>query len=220
MPRRKRLIPLRDKEQTKRIMVDSVGEVLREEGYKGLFINRLDRLGTELGFTKKLIYKYFGGLDGLVEAFAMEQDYWMMYSAAMKDSISSVAAKESELLVSETLQRQLAFFFREVEMQELIRWELSGESELMKSIHLTRELMGERFMELTEPVFKDSGVSLEAVSALLVAGIYYIVLHAKHNGPMFCNLDVVSEAGQTELMKTIGQIVGWAYKEARESQTK
>src|SRR5262245_61271359 len=54
-------------------ILDAVARLLPESGFDGLAINAIAR---EAGVDKVLIYRYFGGLPGLLEAFAQRGDYW------------------------------------------------------------------------------------------------------------------------------------------------
>ena len=47
---------IRNKEFTKRKLIDAVGEIFRTEGHTGLGVNKVAK---RAGVTKKLIYDYF-----------------------------------------------------------------------------------------------------------------------------------------------------------------
>jgi AcrR family transcriptional regulator len=202
---------MKDKEQTKKRLIQAVGEILKNEGYSGLGVNRIAK---QAGVNKKLIYRYFGGLNFLIEAYIVEKDYWMIFSDKMKEVISQNDFPNSEKLITAVLQNQFKFFFSEKDMQRLILWELSADSPLMQSIHNARESMGQKFLELTDLHFQGSSVNFRAIAALLVGGIYYTILHTIFNGSKFADMDINSEKGQSEMLKAIEQIVGWAFKEA------
>ncbi|NJO93079.1 MAG: hypothetical protein HC831_32060 [Chloroflexia bacterium] len=42
-----------------------------------------------------------------------------------------------------------------------------------------------------EDVFKDSGIDFNAISAIIIAGVYYLILHKEHS--TFCMVDVKNE---------------------------
>jgi AcrR family transcriptional regulator len=48
---------IKNKELTKRKLIDAVGEVFPKEGHTGLGVNKVAK---QAGVTKKLIYDYFG----------------------------------------------------------------------------------------------------------------------------------------------------------------
>lgn len=161
-----------------------------------------------------MIYRYFGNVNYLIEAYVIENDYWMKFSDKVREMIDQNSYSGSQPLITDILQNQFKFFFSEPEMQALILWEISGDSPLMRSIHNARESMGQKFLELTDSHFKGTNVNFRAIAALLVGGIYYTILHTRFNGGMFSDIDVNSEEGKNEILMAIKQIVGWAFHEA------
>lgn len=202
---------MKDKENTKRKLVLAVGKIIKEEGFTNLKISRIAKIAE---VDRKLIYRYFGSLDYLVEAYILENDYWMVFRDQMKQMLVDKEFAGSEDLITEILQNQFKFFASQKDMQRLILWELSVKSPLMRSIHNTRELMGREFLELADPHFAGGKVNFRAIAALLVGGIYYTILHTVNNGGTFAGIDLNTESGKEHILEAIGQIVEWAYKEA------
>jgi len=203
---------MKNKEETKKRLVNAVGEILKNEGYSALGVNNIAR---KSGVNKGLIYRYFGKLDYLVETYVVENDYWLEFFKQTKQLVQESQPESLQLLISQILQNQFKFFLSEPDMQRLIHWELSGESPLMKSIHNARESNGQRILEMTDDHFKNQKVNFRAVSALLVGGIYYTILHSRFVGGTFCDLDINSKDGQNEILKAIEQTVGWAFDSSK-----
>src|SRR5690606_28110531 len=65
--------PIRDKERTKRRLIATVVKVLQKYTYAGLTITNIAK---ESGLNPQLIYLYFGNLDGLIEEYILEKDFW------------------------------------------------------------------------------------------------------------------------------------------------
>ena len=63
----------RNRNRTQEALVEAVGAVIDEGGVPSLGVNAVAR---RAGVDKALIYRYFDGLDGLVEAFAHSEDFW------------------------------------------------------------------------------------------------------------------------------------------------
>ncbi|MBW4888939.1 TetR/AcrR family transcriptional regulator [Mucilaginibacter sp. HMF5004] len=202
---------IKDKELTKRKLIEAVGAILQTQGFGHLGVNNIAR---KAGVNKKLIYRYFGGVDQLVEAYVVERDYWMTFSDQMNNLIADFSGKSTKPLVTGILKEQFSFFDQHKEMQSLILWELSTESKLMRSIHNAREAMGQKAFELTDKHFENTKVNFRAVSALLVGGIYYAILHKRFNGGKICDIDVGTEKGKEEILSTINNIIDWAYQMA------
>jgi AcrR family transcriptional regulator len=203
---------VKNREQTMRRLITSVGEILKSDGYSGLGVNKIAK---HAGVSKKLIYRYFGSLNYLIEAYVVENDYWLQFTKKIEEVVAESAPPSTQALVTEILKNQFTYFLNEREMQRLILWEISSDSQLMKSIHHAREARGQKLFEMTDEHFKTDKVNFRAVAALLVGGIYYTILHTRFNGGLFCDMDINSQDGQKEMLKAIEQIVGWSFKEAK-----
>jgi AcrR family transcriptional regulator len=202
---------MKNKEETKRKLIKAVGEILKAEGYAKLGVNNIAR---QAGVNKKLIYRYFGTVDYLIEAYVVENDYWMTFSENLKSLVLNNTYPDTQSLITAILQNQFLYFFSEVEMQRLILWEISTESPLMKSIHSARETMGQQFLQMTDPHFDGSKVNFRSIAALLVGGIYYTVLHSRFNGGMFADININEQNGREQILISINQILNWAFSEA------
>lgn len=199
----------KNKEQTKRKLIEAVAVIFRTEGYRGLGVNKVAKLA---GVHKKLIYRYFGGFEQLVEAYVVETDYWMQFADNMKQLSVPKDLAETKRLIGYVLKNQFLYFQSNKEMQQLILWELSTDSNLMRSIHRTREAMGQQLLELTDPYFAKSQINFRAVAALLVGGIYYTILHTHHNGGMFSDVNLATETGKNDILKAIDQILNLLFE--------
>jgi DNA-binding transcriptional regulator YbjK len=202
---------IKNKESTKRKLIWALGETIKLEGFNSLSASKVARKAE---VDRKLITRYFGGLDQLIEAYVVENDYWLLFTEHINELLESNKFAGSKDLITSVLQNQFSYFFAEKDMQRLILWELTTNSPLMKSIHNARESMGQKLLELTDVHFKNSNVNLRAIGALIVGGIYYTILHTINNGGTFTDMNISSESGQAEISKAIEQIIGWAYKEA------
>ncbi|RAJ35652.1 TetR/AcrR family transcriptional regulator [Pedobacter cryoconitis] len=199
----------RNKEQTKRKLLQAVGEIIIEKGYAGLGVNKI---ANKAGVDKKLIYRYFGDGNTLVETYILEKDYWLGFADKLQEFNDIKTPDQAKETISTMLERQFNFLYEEEAMQHMILEELTSKSPLMASICNIRGTIGASLLKHTDPHFKNSEVNFRAVSALLVSGIYYLVLQAKINGGTICGIDINSTEGRKEITKTIRHIIEWAYE--------
>jgi AcrR family transcriptional regulator len=204
---------MKNKEETKRRLIEAVGEILKTEGHRSLGVNNIARKAE---VNKKLIYRYFQNVNGVIEAYVVERDYWMVFFNKMNETLSLENPSSTKELITSILQNQFKFFLTEQEMQRLILWEISEDSPLMRSIHNARESMGQGLLQLSDEHFNDSKVNFRAIAALLVGGIYYTILHTRFNGGIICDVNINSQEGKSEMINAIKQIVGWAFEKAEE----
>jgi AcrR family transcriptional regulator len=65
---------VRDRSATERAILAAAKGLLAEEGFQNFGINAVAR---RAGCDKQLIYRYYGGLDGLVEAIGTDLGTWV-----------------------------------------------------------------------------------------------------------------------------------------------
>ncbi|MBB6107634.1 AcrR family transcriptional regulator [Mucilaginibacter lappiensis] len=93
---------IRNKELTKRKLIDAVGEIFRKEGHTGLGVNKVAK---QAGVAKKLIYDYFErDFDNLVEAYILETDYWLTFAGSVQELIDRRSFSDNQKLITDILQ--------------------------------------------------------------------------------------------------------------------
>ncbi|RYE58921.1 MAG: hypothetical protein EOP48_02365, partial [Sphingobacteriales bacterium] len=170
------------------------------------------------GKDKNLIRYHFSGLAGLQKAYIREKDYWPPFFERFSVGPDSTAF-DLEQLFSELMAENLRFFYGDTEMQKIILWQISERNALMRSISDAREADGEQLLGLTDKFFSGTEVNFRAVIALLLGGAYYMVLHANGNGSVVCGIDVHLERDRADVLRTIGQVVGWAFAQVDDGLT-
>lgn len=200
---------LRDKARTKARMVASVGKVIQKKGYAGL---NLTNVATECGVDVKLIRNYFGNLDNLVEEYISQRDFWKHVA---KDNINSMVSSPGIIgseEITDLLQNQFNTLLKDKILQSIIHWELGEQNKLLRKIADQREMIGEKLFSKIEPSFKNAGVNIRAVLAILIGGVYYLSLHGKNNGSLFCGIDINTTNGEKQIDDAIRYLVFCAYE--------
>jgi len=200
----------RNAEDKKARLIGAVGELLTENGYQGLGVNKV---AARAGVSKPMVYEYFGSLNGLLKAYIAQTDPWLPYfeSLALPENPTMEELKDCFIKM---LQDQFRYFHQEKEMQKLVHWQISETNALMRSASLMREREGLRLLALTEQHFKDSGVSLKAVLAFLVGGVYFNVLNDSAGAGTVAGIDLRNQRDFDQMLETIARIVGWAFESA------
>ena len=60
---------MKDKEVTKRNLINAVGDIINTSGFNQV---KISKVAKAAGVDRKLIYRYFGNLNNLVEAFMLK----------------------------------------------------------------------------------------------------------------------------------------------------
>jgi AcrR family transcriptional regulator len=196
----------RDRDKKKDKILRALGRILRKNGFESVGVNAVAR---EAKVDKVLIYRYFGGLPGLLSAFAQEAEYW-----PSAEDLTGGPGRETESKEhADSARHMISSFCRYIRehslTRELLRWELIESNELTRILADHRETEGLALMKLFE---NNRSVDVYALTAILAAGIIYLSLCAKHTGH-FNGIDIRSDRGWRRIEKTAASIVDTAFKE-------
>ena len=202
---------IRDKDRTKNKMIQAVGKVLLKKGYTGL---NASTIAKEAEVDKRLVWTYFGGLDPLVEEYISRRDFWKFTAT---DSINDLLGTNNGIKkeqVSDLLKSQFEALLYDNVLQRIIHWELSESKSFLRNISDQREAIGEELFKHIAHQFNNETKQIRAITALLIGGIYYLALHGKVNGSLFCGLDINKEEDKLLINKTIEEIIAFAFGNA------
>lgn len=201
--------PVRNKERTKENLISALGEILKKDGFSGLNISRV---AEKAKVDRRLIYDYFGSLEGLVKEYLNTNDYWKMSPEEVGDIVETSKADAGKTLAYDVLENQFDSLIKNEEMRRIITWGLSEKLPILKALDLKREDIGNQVLsEVFDKHFEGSDKNFRALYALLMGGVYYLTLHAKMQENPFCGIDLQQPSGQEEIKKALRQFIELAY---------
>lgn len=195
----------RDRARTAGVILAAAREQLAEAGFQDFGVNTVAR---RAGCDKQLIYRYFGGLEGLVDAIGLELANWV------DDSIPPDPGHPPTDYCGLMQQMILAFLtaFRANKLvQKIAAWELAEPSPLAARLSAARATalagwMARRRAGFTPP----PGVDAPAINALMIAAVQHIVLSAENSGA-FAGVPLRTEADWDRIRAIIVGIVASQY---------
>jgi len=202
--------PSNDKERSTKRLIEAVGTVIKTKGYTGLTATNI---AETAGLSRRLITQYFGTIENLIEIYVRGKDYWLAAAGDAVDMIKDNKGENTRAILDCLLQNQMDYFFSNEEMQKTILWQISESTKIMTEICEERELLSKFFFALSDKELDGKSIDLRAVSALLVAGIYYLVLHAKSTDTLFCEIDLREPEGMERIKKAISMILEKTYND-------
>lgn len=111
----------RDRAQSEQRLIEAVGLLIAEEGYEQIGINRV---AARAGVNKILIYRYFGGLQGLLQAYIRQNQFTAPASALDFEKLRTASVEEIFDSCSEYIISQYRRVRQDVGAQELLKAEL------------------------------------------------------------------------------------------------
>lgn len=201
--------PIRDKERTKKKFLDAVGKILSKDGFTGLNVSKI---AMKANVDRKLIYEYFGGLEGLIKEYLNSRDYWKV-SLDQRDAVVEKSKRDfGKQTLYDLLDRQFDSLMGNKEMRQVINWGLSENLQPLKELNIEREMLGEElFSKVTDDHFEGKDKNLRAIAGIAISSVYYLTLQARMSGATMCGIDINTKEGEEEIKKTLKQMIEWAY---------
>ncbi|WP_265797734.1 TetR/AcrR family transcriptional regulator [Pedobacter sp. MC2016-05] len=201
--------PVRNKERTKKNLVDALGEILKRDGFSGVSISRV---AEKAKVDRRLIYDYFGGLEGLVKEYLNNKDYWKISPEEISEIVEESKVDDGKAFAYQVLENQFNSLMSSEEMRRIITWGLSEKSSVLKELDSKRENIGDQLLrEIFDKTFSDSHKNFRAIYAILMGGVYYLTLHSNMQENPFCGINLQEPSGQEEIKKTLKTIIELAY---------
>jgi AcrR family transcriptional regulator len=201
---------VRNREKSKERFLQAVGEILTTKGFAALKVNAI---AETAGLDKKLIYKYFGGVDQLLDDYLLTKDFWSNVKGEM---VPDQAADGGKAFSEAMLLLQYEQMHSDHELQKIILWRLSEKRKSLAALLDEQERAGEVvFGKLTDPYFGENAGRYRAVAAILVAGIYYLNLHAATNEGTFCGIGLNSEDGRKQIREALSFLNNQAFEQLK-----
>ena len=196
-----KVIKRRNRQMTMERILRAMGEVMAERGTEKAGINAV---ANRAGVNKVLIYRYFGGWNGLLEAYVQRGFFLSMFNEKFLESVPEnlPAENRSKVWSEYTIQFMREFRARK-SSQELIRWEMShGETELARRL---AEFRDHSYKQLVDKLAPYSDFDPIAITSLMVSAVTYMVLTSSQRDHVV-DIDLRSEAGWERLETAIRRI--------------
>ncbi|HEY7896316.1 MAG TPA: helix-turn-helix domain-containing protein [Gemmatimonadaceae bacterium] len=190
----------RDREATRTKILDAVERLAVRDGFESCGVNAI---AQEAGVDKVLIYRYFGGVDGLLSAAIAERAAW---PAAPSPAATPAAAGSS--LAATLIQVARDIRARPL-AQHAVAWEATGHTDhdITKPITVGREDgLSALGSALRDAHAVPSRFDLEAVGALVTAGLTTLATRAGSDVPYF-GLDMRQDADWRRVEKAATTIL-------------
>lgn len=174
----------KDREATKRRLIEAVGLVLARQGFRAVGVNTVAR---EAGVDKVLIYRYFDGLPGLVAAFARKADFWPSADELCGGDRQAFAALPFADRMSLAARNYLRGLRARPLAREILAWRFKEKNELTDALDTVRAEAGLAVLALADDGLERPDVDLPALRVLLGAAINHLAVREGRE-PTFASL--------------------------------
>jgi len=190
----------KDRNATEERIYTSFLDLLEEKGPQGVGINAIAK---KAGVSKELIYRYFGGMKGLLLQLAKKGDFFK----SIVDYDSNDTSKEYLKHITAQGTKELR---ENVLAQELLRWPLIENNENTKELFkFTNAEVGGVFQ------VDKNNKPLNHAFQLMIGGYIYFTLLSKFN-KSFISTDLHDEKTWDNFDEAIAQTIDFYHKKEKE----
>lgn len=198
----------RDRAATKARLLRTVEALIAEDGFGLIGINAIAR---RAGADKVLIYRYFGGLAGLLSAYAEEGDFWWQVDDMLAEPLPGPHEPDGlSRCLAVIFARHAAFLRAHPVTLEVIAWEIAERNELTEALESVRESRSQEMMRRLAARFDlDEREFLSSVGpmfALLGAAANYLAARGRRLR-VFNGIDLQSDKGWRTLERSAVEMI-------------
>ena len=200
------VLPVRDRQATSARILKAATELLAEAGFQNFGINSVAR---RAGCDKQLIYRYFGGMDGLMEAIGSDLAGWV--EAKMpRDGGGGFLLTYGDLV-----ERLLILFLDALRsdplMKKIIAWEMSENSPHVRKLAEARSKSLSQWIDrVGGSMSPPKGTDTAALNAILIGAIQHLVLTGEASG-RFAGRSLSTEKDWDRVAQSIRKLVRGVY---------
>lgn len=197
-----KVVPIRNKEMTRQRLIDAVGKVLAEVGFQHLGVNQVAR---EAGVDKKLIYRYFGGLPGLIAEYGTTVHFWPSADELLGDDRDAANDMPPHQLMSLFFKRYLQAILRRPQTLEILAWEAIERNELTKPLE---EVRARSALEFFERMGADppEDVDLTALVIIMAGAMNFLAVRSRFHRTLG-GVDLQTPEGWKRIERTVDRIM-------------
>jgi len=167
----------KNRNQTEQNILLAVEQILLNQGFSFIGINAIAR---QAKCDKVLIYRYFNGLNGLLERFAESRELWWSIDEIVtetKQDISNYTLPEYLELI---LKRHINSIQQKPLTQEIMAWELSEHNPLTISLARLRAERGMLLLKQVREFYQQPNIDIGGILGIFGAAINYLIIRTRN----------------------------------------
>lgn len=191
----------RDRTHTEQRLIETVGQIISQEGYDRVGVNRI---ASRSGINKILIYRYFGGLEGLLEAYVRQNQTLMTVPELDINRLKDASLQESFDVCYHYLIETYRQLSQNIEAQQLLKVNLVDGNAVSSQLVADQEKALQRMVDdLSEAIQTDMGRPL---AVLLMSAITLLTFMGQQKRTLL-GIELGSETGRKQMEQAFKQLL-------------
>ena len=186
----------RTSKEIERSIYQAAGKIAVKKGVKHI---SLRSVAEEAEMDIGVLNRRFKDNDDLIREYTKRYDFFINDLLVLVNPDEFTSPRSYFESLANVFVKQL---YRNKEMQAIMRWEMSYDTALTRrSARKRDELLSEVLPQISSRISSSYGCDPNAILAVLVAGMYYIVL--RENRSPFCGIVFNSKEGRKTLSEAL-----------------
>lgn len=181
-----------------RDVLNAVNSLVREKGFSKI---SLVAISQKANIEISVINRHFGSLEKLLDRYTQRYDLWL--DDPLKAQINTSGDLESNLKT--IVAKFISAIWKNKQLRELMIWEVSEDNPVTRKSAIRREITAKNIVSEYETLIIGTGFNPEAIFAVIVAGIYFILIRKAKS--TFCLIDFSTKNGRKELIDSVTNIL-------------
>ena len=197
--------PKRNAEATKTRILDAVNQVLIEQGIADVTVKNIAQTA---GIDKALVYRYFGSLDELLEAYAAENDLWPRVDELVGDDrIAWLIMSPAERLRT-AVKRLVEGLRKRPEAIAIIAGEAVSTNVLVHILKERRDEEGKKLFAALQVDQPHRNPRLHGTLSIILASAMQYLLAQSQKRPAYGGVPLASDQDWAYIDEVVGLICG------------
>ncbi|AKD58247.1 TetR family transcriptional regulator [Spirosoma radiotolerans] len=189
----------RNRAKTTQRIVEALEEVISERGLEGVGVNRI---AEKANVSKVLIYRYFGGMEGLLEYYVKMGKLFPVFTPATLDQIRPLHDSDVARIWYRQVIQTYRYFRTFKAAREVLKASVIENDSIAET---TARAQDEEMTRLVSQLSFVKGADTQAISAVILGAMTYLTIMAQNDRTMI-NIDLRSEEGWQRIENAIKTI--------------
>jgi len=199
------------RQATEAAIVDAFDRLMHRHGPRGIGVNAVVK---EAGVGKGLIYKYFGGLPGIVKAWGEKNKLWPSTTELMGASDEAFSGLDAAGQIKTLVINHLNALRRNSIGTDLMADELMAPSEISEALTGARQKLGRECQAIFAQNHAMRDYDNYSMLVVALAAANYMAMRAAR-APRFMGDDLASDEGWNAMLARIERVIDIAIGDER-----
>ncbi|WP_460915993.1 TetR/AcrR family transcriptional regulator [Spirosoma areae] len=189
----------RNRAKTTQRIVEALEEVIAERGLEGVGVNRI---AEKANVSKVLIYRYFGGMEGLLEYYVKMGKLFPIFTPAVLDQIRPLHESDVARIWYRQVIQTYRYFRTFKAAREVLKASVIENDPIAATAARAQD---EEMTRLVGQLSFVKGGDTEAISAVILGAMTYLTIMAQNDRTMI-SIDLRSEEGWQRIENAVKAI--------------